>query len=150
VTKRKENPMFRSLTAMTLLIAAFTAGAGADTPPAHDPVAEALIPPEVVMQNQQALGLTDAQRNAIQTAVEAAQQRFTHLQFTLAGDTEKLVDLLRADHIDRDRALSALDTELTVEREVKEAQLGLMIAIKNVLTADQIARARRLEGGAKP
>jgi len=142
--------MFRSLAATTLLIAALSAGAAAQTTPGHDPVADALIPPEIVMQNQQALGLTEAQRTAIQNDVEAAQQRFTHLQFQLAGLSEKLVDLLRADHIDRDRARSALDAELAVEREVKQAQLGLMIAIKNVLTPDQIARARRLASAAKP
>jgi TolA-binding protein len=142
--------MVRSFTAMTLLIAALAGSAAAQSAPGRDPVAEALIPPEIVMQHQAALGLTDAQRTAIQSDVEAAQQRFTRLQFQLAGLNEKLVDSLRPDHVDRDRALGALDAELAVEREVKQTQLGLMISIKNVLTGDQIARARRLVNAAKP
>jgi Spy/CpxP family protein refolding chaperone len=142
--------MFRSIVTVALLVAGLAGTAVAQTAPGHDPVAEALIPPEIVMQNQQALGLTDAQRAAIQTDLEQAQQHFTHLQFQLAAASEKLVDTLKANKIDRERALAALDAELALEREVKHTQLGMMIAVKNVLTPDQIALAHRLAAAAKP
>ena len=142
--------MFRSIVTVALLVAGLAGAAGAQTTPGHDPVADALIPPEIVMQNQQALGLTDAQRTAIQAGLEQAQLHFTHLQFELAAASEKLVDALKANKIDKERALAALDAELALEREVKHTQLGMMIAVKNALTPEQIAIAHRLAAAAKP
>jgi Spy/CpxP family protein refolding chaperone len=110
--------------------------------PGGDPVAAALIPPDVVMAHQEALGLSDAQRKAIQTDAQSAQQRFTTLQWQLSAAMEKLVTLLSATHVDQDRALTALDAVLAQERELKHTQMTLMIQIKNELTADQQTRAR--------
>jgi len=110
--------------------------------PASDPVAAALISPDVVMAHQEALGLSDAQRKAIQADAQSAQQRFTTLQWQLSAAMEKLVTLLGATHVDQDRALAALDAVLAQERELKHTQLTLMIQIKNELTADQQTRAR--------
>jgi Spy/CpxP family protein refolding chaperone len=110
--------------------------------PGNDPVGAALIPPDVVMAHQDALGLSDAQRKGIQSDAQAAQQRFTSLQWQLSAATEKLVGLLSVAHIDQDHALTALDAVLALERELKHTQLTLMIQIKNELTADQQTRAR--------
>jgi Spy/CpxP family protein refolding chaperone len=112
--------------------------------PGSDPVAAALIPPEVVMAHQEALALSDAQRRAIETDAQSAQQRFTALQWQLSAATEKLVTVLGATHVDRDRALAALDAVLALERDLKHTQLTLMIQIKNELTPEQQARARAL------
>jgi Spy/CpxP family protein refolding chaperone len=136
--------MLKSLVIVAVLTLGLSGIAVAQDTNGHDPVADALIGPDVVMANQQALGLTDAQRSAIQTDVETAQQRFTHLQWQLASAGEKLVDLLKATHVDREKAIAALDAELALERQVKETQMTLMIAVKNALTAEQQAVARRL------
>jgi len=114
--------------------------------PSPDPVAAALISPDVVMTHQDALGLSDAQRRAIQSDMQSAQQRFTQFQWQLAAATEKMVSLLKQGHVDQSKALAALDGVLKLEREVKRTQLTLMIEIKNELTADQQERARRLAG----
>jgi hypothetical protein len=110
--------------------------------PGNDPVAAALISPEVVMAHQEALGLSDAQRRAIQADAQSAQQRFTTLQWQLSAATEKLVTSLDATHVEQERAIAALDAVLALERELKHTQLTLMIQIKNQLTADQQTRAR--------
>ena len=118
--------------------------------PGSDPVAAALISPDVVMAHQEALALSDAQRKAIQSAAQSAQQRFSSLQWQLSAATEKLVALLNVTHVDQDRAIAALDSVLALERELKHTQLTLMIQIKNELTADQQTRARRFaSNGAK-
>ena len=44
-------------------------------PPAADPLARFLFPPELVMAHQEAIGLTDKQRSAIQAAVKDAQAK---------------------------------------------------------------------------
>jgi hypothetical protein len=110
--------------------------------PGNDPVAATLIPPDVVMAHQEALALTDAQRRAIQSDAQSAQQRFSGLQWQLSAATEKLATVLGATHVEQDRALAALDAVLALERELKHTQLTLMIQIKNELTADQQTRAR--------
>ena len=110
--------------------------------PGSDPIAATLISPDVVMAHQEALGLSDAQRNAIQADAQSAQQRFTSLQWQLSAATEKLGTVLGATHVDQDRALAALDSVLALERELKHTQLTLMIQIKNELTPDQQTRAR--------
>jgi hypothetical protein len=110
--------------------------------PQSDPIGAALIPPDVVMAHQEALGLSDAQRKAIQADAQSAQQRFTSAQWQLSAATEKLATVLGAAHVDQDRALAALDAVLVFERELKHTQLTLMIEVKNELSADQQARAR--------
>jgi Spy/CpxP family protein refolding chaperone len=115
----------------------------AENTPGSDPIAVALIAPDVVMNHQDAIGLTDAQRKAIQSDALSAQDKFASLQWQLSAATEKLATLLGATHVDQDRAMAALDSVLTLEREVKHTQLTLMIQIKNELTPDQQSRARQ-------
>jgi Spy/CpxP family protein refolding chaperone len=130
------------LLAITLW-ACVSAFAYAQATPGRDPVAEALISPDIVMAHQEALGLSDAQRKTIQADAQSAQQRFSSLQWQLAAASEKLVGLLKQSQIDQGNALGALDAVLALEREVKHTQLTLMIQIKNELTSDQQERARR-------
>jgi Spy/CpxP family protein refolding chaperone len=108
-----------------------------------DPIGAALIPPEVVMSHQQELGLSDAQRTAIQTDVQNAQQRFMPTQWQLAAASEKLAEMLKGGHIDQAKALEQLDAVLKLEREIKHTQLTLMIEVKNELTPQQQATARQ-------
>jgi Spy/CpxP family protein refolding chaperone len=115
----------------------------AEGAPGSDPVAAALISPDVVMTHQDALGLTDNQRKAIQSDALGAQGKFASLQWQLSAATEKLATLLGAAHVDQGRAIAALDSVLSLERELKHTQLTLMIQIKNELTPDQQSRARQ-------
>jgi Spy/CpxP family protein refolding chaperone len=132
-----------TLIVTTLSLMMCVAGtAFADSTPGSDPIGDALIPPEVVMSHQQELGLSDAQLHAIRDDVLSAQHRFTTSQFELAAAQETLVGIIKQNRIDQPKALSALDDVLKLERDVKRAQLTLMIQIKNELTPDQQARAR--------
>lgn len=128
--------------ALALWLLAASAVYAADTA-GGDPMGDALIPPDVVMAHQQALGLSDAQKNAIQASAQSAQQRFTHVQFQLAAATEKLVQMLKQNQVDQSKALAQLDAVLNLEREMKHAQLTLMIQVKNELTPEQQAMARQ-------
>ena len=112
--------------------------------PGSDPIAAALISPDVVMRHQDALGLSDVQRKTIQSDALRAQEKFASLQWQLSAATEKLATLLDGTHVERDRAIAALDSVLNLERELKHTQLTLMIQIKNELTPDQQSRARQL------
>jgi len=140
---------FRKLLAALALSLCMANIADAQATPGPDPIGAALIPPEVVMAHQQELGLSDAQRYAIQMDAVNAQQRFMPAQWRLAAAGEKLAEMLKQSHVDQTKALAQLDTILNLEREIKHTQLMLMIEVKNILTPQQQATARQFAAAAK-
>ena len=130
---------------LALLLLAGSA-AWAHQQPAPDPVADNLFPPDVVLANQKAIGLDDAQRNFVRAEVLKAQTRFTELQFQLQDAMESLVGLLKQNPVDEAQVMAQLDKVLNAEREVKRTQIALMVRIKNKLTPEQQSRLRQLRG----
>lgn len=121
-------------------------GAGEGRPPGDDPFARHLFPPELVMAHQQAIGLTDRQRSALQDAMKDAQGKFIDLQFRMSAEVEKLQRLIEGTTVDEGKVLEQVDRVLTLERQVKHVQLTLMIRVKNQLTPQQqqaLARLRK-------
>jgi len=112
--------------------------------PPEDPLRDVLFPPEVVMQHQQAVGLSDEQKNNLKVEVRQAQLKFTELQWTLHDEMERLVSLLKQAKVDEKQAALQLDKVLAAEREIKRAQLMLLIRIKNNLTTAQQTQLREL------
>lgn len=102
------------------------------------------MPPELIMQNQKAIGLTDAQKNSVIGEIKQAQGRMVEVQWDLQRTVEKMVELLKPDKVDEQAVLAQLDKVLAAEREVKRTQLGLMIRLKNVLTPEQQRQLREL------
>jgi Spy/CpxP family protein refolding chaperone len=138
--------MNKSLVVALALCLAVSAGAqqpgngkrGPGVPPGgDDPLAGYLFPPELVIAHQQEIGLTDAQRTAIQTAMKAAQAKFIDLQFQMSAEVEKVQRLVQSPVVDEAKTLEQVDRVLNAEREIKHAQLTLMIRIKNQLTEQQ-------------
>ena len=105
--------------------------------PRNDPVGENLFPPELVMRHAAEIGLDERQRTAIKEAIQKAQARFIDLQWDLQGEAEKMVRLLQARPVDEAAVLAQADRVMTLEREIKKAQLSLLVRIKNTLSAAQ-------------
>jgi len=116
----------------------------AQQPQGHDPIAENLFPPDLVLSNQKAIGLDEAQRNFVRSEVLKAQTHFTELQFQLQDAMETLSGLLKENPVEEAQVLVQLDKVLNAEREVKRTQITLMVRIKNKLTAEQQSRLRQL------
>ena len=112
--------------------------------PNDDPIGRQLFPPELVMGHQEELALQEKQRTAIRAEVVKVQTRFVDLQWQLSEDTEKMVNLLRGVPIDEAKVLEQADKVMAVERDVKKMQLSMLIRIKNLLTAEQIARLQEI------
>jgi len=112
--------------------------------PESDPVGENLFPPELIMQNQKAIGLDEAQKSYIRTEITKTQGRFSDLQWQLQDAMESLGGLLKQDVADEQQVLAQLDKVLNLEREIKRTQLTLMVRIKNKLSGEQQARLREL------
>jgi Spy/CpxP family protein refolding chaperone len=139
--------------AWCLMIAVLLAASGlaAQQPQEHDPIGENLFPPDLVLSNQKAIGLDDAQKAFVRSEVLKAQTRFTELQFQLQDAMETMAGLLKQNPVDETQVLAQLDKVLNTEREVKRTQIALMVRIKNKLTAEQQARLHQLRNeAAKP
>ncbi len=126
-----------------LLLLAGTS-ARAQPAPGDDPIAQHLFPPELVMRYGSEIGLDEKQRAAMKEIVQKAQARFLDVQWDMQSEAEKMVRLLQARPIDETAALAQVEKVLSLEREVKKAQLSLLIRIKNLLTDSQQARLSEL------
>jgi len=112
--------------------------------PGPDPLGQNFFPPELVMQNQQAIGLTDEQKNYFRTEIRDAQIKFTDLQWKLQDEAEKMMALVKQPHVDEQQALAQLEKVLSVEREVKRAQIALLVHLKNRLSPEQQAKLEEI------
>jgi TonB-dependent SusC/RagA subfamily outer membrane receptor len=112
-------------------------GAGTPVPPGDDPLARFLFPPELVMAHQQEINLTDRQRSAIQEAMKEELGKFIDMHFQMTGEVQKLQRIVQGTTVDEPKMLEQLDHVLGAEKEIKHAQLTLMIRIKNQLTEQQ-------------
>ncbi len=130
--------------ALLLLLLALAPASVPAQQPAEDPLARYLYSPELVLDHQQAINLSEPARLTIQEAMLEAQTKFLGLKFVMARETENLRNLLRTGRIDEAAILKQIDQLLGVEREMKRTQLSLMIKIKNTLTPEQQAALDRL------
>jgi len=109
-----------------------------------DPLRDSLFPPELVMQHQQAIGLSDEQKNFFKAELRQAQLHFTELQWKVQDEMEKLLAMIKQARIDEQQATAQLEKVLGVERDIKRTQLTLMIRLKNKLTPEQQSRLQEL------
>lgn len=128
------------LAVLTLLV---VTGPGASA--GDDPIAEFVFPPELVMQHQRAIGLTEEQRTFIKGEVQKATGRFTDLQWEIQQEMESLQSTLEQPSVDEQKALAHLDRLLEIEREIKRVHLALVIRIKNKLLPEQQAQLQALK-----
>src|SRR5438270_2623286 len=105
--------------------------------PPDDPLADAMFPPDMIMQHQRELGLTDEQKTFMRTEINRATTRFNELQWQEQDLMEALHTTMKAPQINEQQAMAQLDKVLDTEREIKRLHFGLNIAIKNKLTSEQ-------------
>ncbi|HEY8852122.1 MAG TPA: periplasmic heavy metal sensor [Gemmatimonadaceae bacterium] len=104
------------------------------------------FPPELVMQHQAEIGLQDSQRATLTSAIQGAQSKFMDTQWKMSAESEKMGRLLQATQVDETAVLDEVDRILNLEREIKRAQISLMVRIKNTLTADQQKKLADIRG----
>jgi Spy/CpxP family protein refolding chaperone len=105
-----------------------------------DPLADYLFPPELLVRAKEEVPLTDEQRQQLQKETAKVESRFREIQARMQKEADTLVALVKPGHVDEAAALSQLDKVIDAEREIKRAQIGFMIAIKNQLTPEQQAK----------
>jgi Spy/CpxP family protein refolding chaperone len=135
-----------ALLALATLMLGASTNVRAQQPGGQDPIGANLYPPDLVMQHQQEIGLTDEQRSYITGEIQQAQKRATDLQWQLQREVESMTELLRQNTVDEARTIAQLDRVLAAEREIKRIQLTLVVRIRNRLTPDQRTRLTALRG----
>ncbi len=141
--------------AAALLLVAAAAHAQQQPPPAMtpaqptragDPLMGNLFPPELIMQNQDAIKLSDDQQRSIIGEIQRTQTAATSVQWRLQGAMERLANAVKPDHPDESQVLAQLDSVLALEREMKRTQIALLVRIKDRLTPEQQAALRQRMG----
>ena len=117
--------------------------------PPHDPFGP-MFPPEMVMQNQRELGLTDQQKTYMRTEIGKTSARFNDLQWQLHDAMEVLHETMKANVVNEQQALAQLDRVLETEREIKRLHMELAIKIKNNLTPEQQRKLQTLKRPREP
>lgn len=135
-----------ALSCVVLLLCAVPLAAQQPQQPQHDPMGEHLFPPELVMQHQKALGLTEEQKNAFKSEMQKAQSGFTNFQWQLQTELEIMAFLLKQEKVDEQRVIDQLDKILDIERNIKKTQFTLIVRIKNGLTAKQQQQLQEIKG----
>src|ERR1700688_874537 len=111
----------RFLCACALLFLA--AGAASGQQPDQDPIGQSFFAPELVIQHQEAIGLSAEQKDYFKTEIRQAQLKFTELQWKLQDEMEKLVSLARQPRVDESQTLAQLEKRLAAEREITREQV---------------------------
>jgi Spy/CpxP family protein refolding chaperone len=112
----------------------------------HDPLGEFMFPPEMILEHTAELNLTAEQKTAIRGEVKNTQSKFTDLQFQLQDEMQALHGQLSQPKTDEAKAMAQLDKALDVERQIKRLHVGMMIRIKNQLTAEQVDKLHKMMG----
>jgi hypothetical protein len=105
---------------------------------------ENLFPPELLLRNEEKLRLKPDQRRAIEQEFQQLQNKVAELQSRMPDEGTRLAEILQSDRVSENEALTQLDRVLAVEREMKKAQLAMLIRIKNLLTPEQEGMLKRL------
>ena len=117
--------------------------------PPLDPLMNA-FPPEMIMQHQRELGLTDQQKTFMRTEIGKTSARFNDLQWQLHDAMEALQETMKLKVVNEQQALAQLDRVLDSEREIKRLHMELAIKIKNNLTPEQQEKLHGFRQGHGP
>jgi Spy/CpxP family protein refolding chaperone len=109
-----------------------------------DPIAGNLFPPDFIMANADAINLTGEQRQALRDTVEKNQDRFNGLHQALKQEADALGKLLAQPGSTEAAVLAQFDKVQDREREIKRAQLALILGLRAKLTDNQRAKLTEL------
>ena len=101
-----------------------------------------LYPPNVILEHQDALGLTKEQFTSIRRAVVDVQASVAEHEWDLRTAYQAVMTELDNSPIDSDRVLDLVSEALAAENEVKKLQVLMLINIRNLLTDEQMAYLR--------
>ena len=143
----KRSSKLRGACVLGILAALVAHPASAQDTQEQDPFAAVFFDPELVMQNRQQVGITDAQWDEISTELRELQRSAVDFEWEMAEAAQELIALATPERVDEAAALVAARRIFEVENQIKVIQMQMLIRIKNVLTPQQQAALRNIRGG---
>ena len=98
-----------------------------------------LFPPNIILENQAELELSKDQFTAIKKAVVEVQANVAEHEWDVREAYLNMLQALDEVPINEDQVLALVSDALLAENEVKKEQMMMLIRLRNLLTAEQIA-----------
>lgn len=114
------------------------------TSSAQNPAEADLFPPDFLVAQREALGLSDAQLQDIQTIMQDIQPKFESLKGQLEERAKAFQEALHQPQPDLAQTEAKLRSLLAQENEMKVLQVRLMLSLRSKLTTEQLDKARQL------
>ncbi len=105
-----------------------------------------LFAPNIILENQDALGLSKEQFTAIRAAVVAVQGNVAEHEWDLREAYMKVMADLDEVPVDEDKVMVNVQAALLAENEITELQVAMLIRLRNLLTDGQIQYLQGLRG----
>jgi Spy/CpxP family protein refolding chaperone len=102
--------------------------------------------PELVLKNAREIGLTAQQRTALIKDIGQVTGATTELQLSMVEGMANVEELSAADPVSERALLDAIRQVLGAEMKVKEAHMGLLVRVRNLLSAEQREKLKALRG----
>ena len=105
-----------------------------------------LFAPNIILENQDELGLSKEQFTAIRAAVVAVQGNVAEHEWDLREAYMKVMADLDEVPVDEDKVMVNVQAALLAENEVKKLQVAMLIRLRNLLTDEQMQYLQGLRG----
>lgn len=126
-------------TSLLLLILAFAAPVhAAEEGGKDDWLKGKLFGPEVILQHQSKLKLTEKQRDMIGAELKRVQAQAAESDWLLMTEASQLQELFDQHPVDTKAVLTGIDRVFAAENRKKRLFMEMLINIKNALTAEQV------------
>jgi len=134
----------KTLLTLLALLLALAAPASAE---GEDPAfLKNFFAPELVLKHAREIDLTKAQRTALTKDIGQVTGATTELQLSMLEGFGAVEELSAADPVNERALLEAIREVLVTEMRVKEAHMGLLVRVRNLLTPEQREKLRKLRG----
>lgn len=122
-----------------LVLTLFSTSAALAAGPKEDVFKGKLFAPNIILENQAELGLSKDQFTAIKKAVVEVQSNVAEHEWDVREAYLSMLQALDEVPINEDRVLQLVSIALLAENEVKKEQMTMLIRLRNLLTAEQVA-----------
>ena len=106
-----------------------------------------LFPHDLVMDNQEEIGLSEQQVEALSTLLAELDAETAAIHQEIPAASEELTEILAQTQINETQAMASFNTILDLERQERRIWLRRLIRVKNVLTEAQQDQLREIAGG---
>ena len=105
-----------------------------------------LFAPKIILENQDALGLSKEQFTAIKAAVVEVQASVAEHEWDLREAYMKVLADLDEVPVNEEKVLVDVQAALLAENQVKKLQVTMLIRLRNLLTDEQMQYLQGLRG----